>query len=405
MGFPGHGTRSAIEDYPFFFEPRHAAIAKSAEAAGPALEALDDEGEHDPLGAGRKAIAALARAGLLAHCVPAEFAPAVEAGATPAAGAASLDALALCVIREEIARASGLADAVFALQALGSYPVALAGSAALRRAYLPGIATGTRIAAFAMTEQEAGSDAAAISTSARRDGDTWVLDGQKIFISNAGIADGYVVFARSGEAGPKGLSAFFVDEATRISGTVSTTPTPLIAPHPIGSVRFDACRIPAANLLGREGDGLKIALTTLDLCRPTVGAAANGFSRRALAEAISRTKSRAQFGKPLSEEPGVQAMLANMATELDAARLLVFRAAWTKNHGAERITREAAEAKLFATEAAQRIVDSAVQLHGGLGVVRGVAVERLYREVRALRIYEGASEIQRLVIGRAVTRA
>ena len=393
---PGHATRTATEDYPFFFEPRHAAIARRAADAASTLDDLDDEGERDVNAAGRKAVRLLASSGLLKWCVPLEYGGEGRA--------ATLEATALCLIREEIARTSGLADAVLALQALGSYPVALAGSEALKKSYLPGIADGSRIAAFAMTEPEAGSDAAAISTRARRDGDAWVLDGQKVFISNAGIADGYVVFARSGEAGPKGISAFFVDEASKLGGTIAIQPTPIIAPHPLGSVTLTGVRIPAANLLGKEGDGLKIALTTLDLCRATVGGAANGFSRRALSEAIARTKARVQFGKPLSEEPGVQAMLAEMATDLDAARLLVFRAAWTKDHGQERVTREAAEAKLFATEAAQRIVDSALQLHGGLGVVKGVVVERLYREVRALRIYEGASEIQRLVIGRSVTR-
>ena len=395
------GTRSATEDYPFLFEEHHRAVAAVAAEAAPRLEGIDDEGETDPLGAGRKALRILGEAGLLAFCVPPEYAPkGAKAGAVPG----TLDARALCLIREEIAAVSGLADGMVALQALGSYPVALAGTEAQKRGYLPGVADGTRVAAFAMTEREAGSDAANISLKAVREGGAWKLSGEKIFISNAGIADGYVVFARSGEAGPKGLSAFFVEPAKLVSGKVVTTPTPLIAPHPIGSVRLEDAAVSEGNLLGAEGEGLKIALTTLDVCRATVGAAANGFARRALGDAIRRTKSRVQFGKPLSDEPGVQAILAECATELDAARLLVFRAAWTKDQGQARITREAAEAKLFATEAAQRIVDRALQLHGGLGVTKGVAVERLYREVRSLRIYEGASEIQRVVIGRAVTR-
>lgn len=394
------GTRAAHLDYPFFFDPRHVAVAERAAEIAPSLEAIDDEGETDANGAGRRSLSLLAEAGLLSWCVPPEFAPIPVAGGTRG----TLDARALCLVREEIARTSGLADGMVALQALGSYPVALAGSDEMKKAYLPGIALGTRISAFAMTEKEAGSDAAAIATRARKDGADWVLDGEKVFISNAGLADGYVVFARSGDAGPKGLSAFFVEPDALKGGTLSTRQTPMIAPHPIGTVTFDGVRIPAANLLGKEGDGLKIALTTLDMCRATVGAAANGLARRALAEAITRTRARVQFGKPLSEEPGVQAMLAEMATDLDAARLLVFRAAWTKDKGQERITREAAEAKMFATEAAQRIIDSALQLHGGLGVCKGVVVEKLYREVRSLRIYEGATEIQRLVIGRSLTR-
>lgn len=397
---PTPGTRSAVEDYPFLFDEHHKAVAELAASVAPRLEGLDDLGETDPGAAGRRAIAILGEAGLLNFCVPPEYA------AGPAAGMrkAALDVRALCLIREEIAVVSGLADGMVALQALGSYPVALAGSEAQKRAYLPSVANGTKIAAFAMTEREAGSDAAAISLEAKKTGDGYALTGEKMFISNAGIADGYVVFSRTGEEGPKGLSAIFVEPGKLTSGKVSAKSMPMIAPHPIGSVTFEAAAVPAANLLGVEGEGLKIALTTLDVCRATVGAAANGFARRALGEAITRTKARVQFGKPLAEEPGVQAILAEMATDLDAARLLVYRAAWTKDQGVARITREAAEAKLFATEAAQRIVDQALQLHGGLGVTKGVAVERLYREVRSLRIYEGASEIQRVVIGRSVTR-
>lgn len=398
---PDGGTRAAPLDYPFFFEPRHVAVAERAAEVAPSLEGIDDEGETDVNAAGRRALSILAESGMLSWCVPPEYAPVPIVGTR-----GTLDARGLCLVREEIARASGLADGMVALQALGSYPVALAGSDELKKSFLPSVALGTRIAAFAMTESGAGSDAAAIATRARKEGGEWILDGEKIFISNAGLADGYVVFARSGEAGSggKGLSAFFVEPDAVKSGTLSTRQTPMIAPHPIGTVTFDGVRIPAANLLGKEGDGLKIALTTLDMCRATVGGAANGMARRALSEAIARTRSRVQFEKPLSEEPGVQAMLAEMATDLDAARLLVFRAAWTKDKGQDRITREAAEAKMFATESAQRTIDAALQLHGGLGVCKGVTVERLYREVRSLRIYEGATEIQRLVIGRALTR-
>ncbi len=314
------------------------------------------------------------------------------------------DMIAYGLLTEEIGRGCSSVRSLLTVHDMVAHAIQRWGSPAQKQRYLPAMARGEILGALALSEPEAGSDAKSVQTTAVDAGDAWVLDGRKVFISNAGIADGYVVFARSGEAGPKGISAFFVDDASKLGGTITIEATPIIAPHPLGSVTLAGVRIPGANLLGKEGDGLKIALTTLDLCRATVGGAANGFSRRALSEAIARTKARVQFGKPLSEEPGVQAMLAEMATDLDAARLLVFRAAWTKDHGQDRVTREAAEAKLFATEAAQRIVDSALQLHGGLGVVKGVVVERLYREVRALRIYEGASEIQRLVIGRSVTR-
>lgn len=393
---PTPGTQPAPFDYPFLFEDHHKAVAEHAASVAPRLEGLDEEGEHDPLAAGRKAIRILGEHGLLAFCVPPEYGGSGKVNGT-------IDVRALCIVREEVAIVSGLADGMVALQALGSYPVALAGSDAQKKELLPDVASGKKIAAFAMTEIQAGSDAANISLSAKRSGDAWTLSGEKVFISNAGIADAYAVFARTGD-GPKGISAVYVDTTKLASGKITAKTTPLIAPHPIGTVRFDDATVPAANLLGAEGAGLKIALSTLDVCRPTVGAAANGFARRALGDAITHTRSRVQFGKPLADEPGVQAILAECATDLDAARLLVFRAAWAKDRGQPRITREAAEAKLFATEAAQRIVDQALQLHGGLGVTRGVAVERLYREVRALRIYEGASEIQRVVIGRAVTR-
>ncbi len=393
---PDHGTRPSTVDYPFFFEPSHGDLAARASRIADRLDPLDAAGDRDAEAAGREAVRILAEEDLLRWCVPPRW------SGRPHGTPERLDTRALCVLREEVARASGIADAMVALQALGSYPLVLAAPESLRSSVLPAIAEGRRIAAFAMTEPGAGSDAAAISTRARRDGNDWILDGTKVFISNAGLADAYVVFARTSDDGAKGLSAFFVEPGGR--GSMKTEPTPLLAPHPLGSIRFDGYRVPAAHLLGREGEGLKIALTTLDVCRATVGAAANGFGRRALAEAIERTRGRIQFGRPLAEEPGVQAMLAEMATQLDAARLIVLRAAWAKDQGQERITREAAEAKLFATEAAQRIVDAAVQLHGGLGVVRGNVVERLYREVRMLRIYEGASEVQRLVIGRGLAR-
>ena len=264
--------------------------------------------------------------------------------------------------------------------------------------YLPDAADGRTIGAFAMTEPDAGSDAGAIATRAVRDGDDYVLDGAKIFISNATIASFFVVFARTAEGPKRAISAFVVD-ADHPGLTIGRRQE-MMAPHPIAEVQLSGCRVPSAQRLGEEGDGMRLALGTLDFFRSSVGAAACGLASRALDESRAHVQSRRQFGSPLSGFQLTQAALADMATELDAARLLVYRAAWVKDAGAERLTRESAMAKLFATEAAQRIVDRAVQLHGGAGVERGAVVERLYREVRALRIYEGTSEIQRLVIAR-----
>jgi acyl-CoA dehydrogenase len=336
--------------------------------------------------AARGYVRALADAGWLDHCVPADD-----------AGDGLLDVRTLCLARETLAAADGLADFAFAMQGLGSGPISLFGTPAQRRAYLPAVRAGRKIAAFALSEAAAGSDVAAITTAARRDGNGFVLDGEKTWISNAGIADFYVVFARTGEApGAKGLSAFVVD-ADRI-GCGVTKRFPIIAPHPIGTVAFNNCRLDADALIGQPGDGFKIAMATLDVFRATVGAAALGFARRALAEAVVHARSRVVFGKPLTELQMIQGKLADMATEIDAAALLVYRAAWTKDTARTRVSREASMAKLFATEAAQRVIDEAVQIFGGHGVVSGNVVERLYREIRALRIYEGASEIQRLII-------
>jgi alkylation response protein AidB-like acyl-CoA dehydrogenase len=307
-----------------------------------------------------------------------------------------LDVRSLCLIRETLARHSGLADFAFALQGLGSGPLSLFGSAEQRSAWLPRVAAGQAIPAFALSEAEAGSDIAAMQTTARRDGDGWVLDGSKTWISNAGLADFYIVFCRLPELGDRGFGAFLVEVDTpglRIAERID-----VLAPHPLGTLEFENCRVPAGALVGEPGKGLKVALATLDVFRPTVGAAALGFARRALDEALGYARQRTAFGKPLAEHQLTQAKLADMACEIDASALLVYRAAWTRDAGAERITREAAMAKLFATEAAQRVIDAAVQLLGGRGVVAGSPVERLYREVRALRIYEGTSEIQRLVI-------
>lgn len=342
----------------------------------------------------RRLVNALAREGLLAYAVPAEF----------DSGSKSLDVRALCVVREHLAYESSLADLMFAMQGLGSFPVSLAGSNELKRTILPRVKSGEAIAAFAITEPDAGSDVSAIQTTARRDGPDFVLDGVKTFISNAGLADFYTVFAKTGrDKGSKGISAFVVEK--NAPGFLFEEKIELIAPHPIGRVRFDQCRVPSSNLLGEEGQGFKIAMATLDTFRATVGAAAVGLAWRALDEALTYAKRRVQFGRPISEFQATQMKLAEMATELDAARLLVYRAAWIKDSDAGRVTKESAMAKLFATEAAGRIIDAAVQIHGGTGVVRGAVVEHLYREARALRIYEGTSEIQKLVIANQLLKS
>jgi acyl-CoA dehydrogenase len=333
----------------------------------------------------RSLVRQFADAGLLDYTVPADF------------RSATLDVRALCIAREHLAYDSSLSDLMFAMQGLGSFPLTLAGDEALKRRWLARVKAGAAIAAFAITEPEAGSDVSALKTTARRDGDSYLIDGAKTFISNAGLADFYTVFAKTdAEAGHRGISAFVVERDA--AGFAVEARLELIAPHPIGRLRFDGCRVPATNRLGDEGAGFKIAMQTLDTFRPTVGAAACGLAWRALDEAIGFSKRRVQFGRAIADFQATQMKLAEMAVELDAARLLVYRAAWRKDQGAERITMEAAMAKLYATESAQRIVDAAVQIHGGAGLVRGAAVEQLYRDVRALRIYEGTSEIQKLVI-------
>ena len=304
----------------------------------------------------------------------------------------------VCLAREAVAAASGLADAVYAVQGLGSYPIALSGNRDMADRYLGDVAAGHAIAAFALTEPEAGSDASAIATRATRAGDDYVLEGTKVFISNATIASFFVVFARTSDGPRRAISAFVVGRDA--AGVSIARRQQMSAPHPIGELRLSNCRVRAVQRLGEEGDGMRLALGTLDFFRTSVGAAACGMASRALEETRARVQSRRQFGSVLASFQLTQAALADMSTELDAARLLVYRAAWLKDTGRERISAESAKAKLFATEAAQRIVDRAVQLHGGLGVERGTVVERLYREVRAPRIYEGTSEIQRLVIAR-----
>lgn len=308
-----------------------------------------------------------------------------------------VDVRSLCLARDVLARESGLADCTFAMQGLCAVPLVLFGTADQQRHYLPGLANGSRIGAFCLSESDAGSDVAALQTTARRDGDSYVLDGRKTWISNAGVADTYIVFARTGEApGAKGLSAFVVDADTL--GLICPRPLQVIAPHVIGDVAFTHCRVPASSRLGAAGDGFKVAMATLDVMRATVGAAALGFARRALAEARAHVKQRQVFGQALAQFQATQMRIADMALEVETAALLVYRAAWTKDTLRDRVTLEASMAKLHATEAAQRVIDSAVQLFGGLGVTVGNVAERLYREIRPLRIYEGTSEIQKLII-------
>lgn len=331
----------------------------------------------------------LGEAGWLRHCVPAAWGGASQ----------SLDVRSIALGREVLAYHSGLADFSFAMQGLGSGAISLAGSDAQRERYLPDVASGKSIAAFALSEAEAGSDVAALATRADRSGDEYILNGAKTWISNGGIADFYCVFARTGdEPGARGLSAFVVDadaDGLSVAERIET-----IAPHPLATLRFDDCRIPASARIGEAGKGFRIAMATLDVFRTSVAGAALGFARRALDEAIRHTNSRQLFGAPLSALQMTEASIAEMALQIDASALLVYRSAWAKDRGQERVTREAAMAKLYATEAAQDVIDRAVQLFGGKGVTKGNVVESLYREIRALRIYEGASEVQKVIIAR-----
>lgn len=314
----------------------------------------------------------------------------------------TIDARSLCVIRETLAYHSGLAEFACAMQGLGSGAITLFGTAEQKEAYLPRVANGDAIAAFALSEPNAGSDAGAVACEAWSDGDTYVLNGEKSWISNAGIASFYVVFARTGEEeGARGISAFIVD--ADCDGLEIGEPTPLIADHPIATLRFKNCRIPAAQRIGEPGKGFKIAMSVLDIFRASVAAAAVGFARRALDEALGHATSRKLFGQTLADFQLTQAKFADMATAIDSAALLTYRAAWLHDRG-ERATVEAAMAKMTATESAQRVIDSAVQMFGGHGVVTGNTVERLYREIRPLRIYEGATEVQQMIIGRGIIK-
>jgi len=374
-------------DWPFL-DDRHRLLAAEADAwAHASLHADDDHGDVDQtcIELARK----MGAAGIFHHCVP-------ESG--PA------DVRSLCLLREILGRHDPLADFVFAMQGLGTGSIALAGTAAQKQRFLPPVRSGEALAAFALSEPDAGSDVAAISMTATPHARGWQLDGLKTWISNGGIAAHYVVFARTGEApGTRGLSAFIVPADT--PGLEIAERIDIIAPHPLATLRFDACVVPHDALLGEAGQGFKIAMATLDVFRPTVGAAALGMARRALDEAVARARSRMMFGKPLADMPVTQAKIADMATRIDASALLVYRAAWARDRDGGRITREAAMAKMYATEAAQSVIDDAVQIFGGLGVKRGNIAERLYRDVRALRIYEGATEVQKMIIGRHVLQA
>ena len=365
-----------------FFEDSHRALADKVEAF-----AADGAGPiaHGDLGLDDACRALVAETG--------------KSGLGEIAVKSPHDVRALCLIRETLARHSGLADFAFAMQGLGSGPIVLHGSDEQKARYLPRAADGSAIAAFALSEPDAGSDVAGMSTTAERDGNGFVLNGLKTWISNGGIADTYTVFARTGEApGARGLSAFVIEAGT--PGFEIESRIDVIAPHPLATLRFDNCRIDADALIGAPGEGFKIAMATLDVFRSTVGAAALGLARRALDEALDYATSRTIAGTVLADHQMTQAKLADMATSVDAAALLIYRAAWTKDMGAPRVTREASMAKMFSTEEAQKVIDMAVQMHGGLGVTVGQTVEELYREIRALRIYEGATEVQKIVIAR-----
>ncbi len=370
-----------------FFEDRHRALANDldawATAQVPHAHGPDVDAEC------RALVKSLGAGGWLRHAVAAE------------AGAA-IDTRALCLIRDTLARHSGLADFAFAMQGLGSGAISLQGTAAQRERYLPRVAAGQAIAAFALSEPEAGSDVAAMQCHARIEGDHAVIDGEKTWISNGGIADFYVVFVRTGEAaGSRGISAFIVDADT--PGLAIAERISVIAPHPLARLRFTHCRVPLSQRVGEPGEGFKVAMRTLDVFRTSVAAAALGFARRAMQEALQRSITRQMFGHALADFQLTQAKLATMATTIDSASLLTYRAAWQRDQG-RKVTREAAMAKLSATEGAQQVIDAAVQMFGGLGVVSEMPVERLYREIRALRIYEGASEVQQIIIARELLR-
>ena len=370
-----------------FFEPRHRDFALALDAW--ARDTVRDVHSADVDAQCRQLVQQLGGAGWLRHAV---------AGTAHGGAVDVIDTRMLCLARETLARHNGLADFAFAMQGLGSGAISLAGTAEQKARWLPQVAAGQAICAFALSEPDAGSDVAAMQCSARVEGDQVVIDGEKTWISNGGIADFYVVFVRTGEApGARGISACIVEAGT--PGLEIAERIEVIAPHPLARLRFSNCRVPLSQRIGAAGEGFKLAMRTLDVFRTSVAAAALGFARRAMEEGLARAKSRPMFGQHLADFQLTQAKLAQMALTIDSAALLVYRAAWERDHGRV-VTRQAAMAKLAATEGAQQVIDAAVQLFGGLGVVSGVPVERLYREIRSLRIYEGASEVQQLIIGR-----
>ena len=374
-----------------FFESRHRELAPTLDAW--AKRSVSQHHAHDVDAECRALVRALGADGWLSYAVGGRE----WGGATDA-----IDTRAICLVRETLARHSGLADFAFAMQGLGSGAISLAGTDTQKARYLTRVASGEAIAAFALSETAAGSDVAAMSCAARPDGGDYVLDGEKTWISNGGIADFYVVFARTGEApGARGISAFIVDADT--PGLEIAERINVIAPHPLARLRFTNCRVSEAQRVGAPGEGFKVAMRTLDVFRTSVAAAALGLARRALAEGLARATSRKMFNGVLSDFQLTQAKLAQMATTIDSAALLTYRAAWQRDQG-RNVTKEAAMAKMVATEGAQQVIDAAVQLWGGLGVVSEVPVERLYREIRALRIYEGATEVQQLIIARELLR-
>jgi alkylation response protein AidB-like acyl-CoA dehydrogenase len=368
-----------------FFEEHHRKLAVDLESWCE-RELRDFDHDEDVDAACRKVVKKFGDAGWLKYSVPKSGGGHHE----------RLDVRSICLIRETLARRSGLAEFAFALQGLGSGPISQFGSDVLKQKYLPGVAAGKSIPAFAISESDAGSDLSAMQTTAKKDGSGYVVNGSKTWISNAGIADFYTVFCRYPEGGDTSYIALLVEANN--PGMKVAKRIEVIAPHPLGTIEFKDCRVNADAVVGTPGKGMGVALGTLDIFRPTVGAAALGFARHALDESIAWTKNRKAFGQRLSDFQITKAKFADMALAIDASALLVYRAAWTRDTGADRIPREAAMAKLFATESAQRVIDDAVQLFGGMGVVSGHPVERLYREIRALRIYEGTSEIQKLIL-------
>jgi len=373
-----------------FFEDHHRQLATELELW--CCEHINDDIDHSDVDAACATILdRLATGGWLTYVIPKAYGGVFE----------QLDVRSLCIIRETLARHDGLADFVFAMQGLGSGTISLFANEQIRHEYLTAVAGGEKVAAFALTELESGSDVANMATTAVDMGDHYLVNGAKTFISNGGIADYYTLFARTGEApGAKGLSAMILDADTE--GLEITERIEVIAPHPLATLTFNNCKISKDKLLGNPGEGFKAAMATLDIFRTTVGAAALGFARCALKESVQRSKDRNLFGSPLHDLQQVQVMLADSALDVDASALLIYRAAWTRDTTGARVTREAAMAKMHATESAQLVIDKAIQIFGGMGVVKGVQVEKLYREIRALRIYEGATEVQKIIIARQV---